>query len=184
MPREPRPPNDRYYAQRTAFVRQGDLFRDVPLGYPFPPDAVDHTAGRRKFLSGPFEPGVGLLLTPTCSMHPQGEDFAGHYAHPHRALAPVRPVEELVQKGAIKEDALALLRRYDGLYNYVYVPALQEADLPESVALIHAPIVVHHDYLEGRRIAQLSPEASIHLKRQLAAHAGGELFSHEDFEDD
>ena len=42
------------------YVRQGDLFQDVPLGYPWPPDAVNHSAGARKYLSGPFEGGFGM----------------------------------------------------------------------------------------------------------------------------
>ena len=46
------------------------------------------------------------------------------------------------------------------------------------------PITLHHDYLEERRIAQLTPTAAIHLKRHLTYHFGGELFSHEDFADD
>lgn len=183
MPREPRPPDDRYYEERTEWLRQGDLFRDVPLGYPFPPDAVDHQAGRRKFLAGPFEPGFGLLLTPTCSMHPQGEEFTGRYAHPHRALAPVRPLEELVERGAVREGAVAQIRQHDQSMNYWYVPAIEAAGLPESLALLHAPIVVHHDYIADRRVAQLSPEAVVHLKRQLAAHVSGSLFAHEDFDD-
>lgn len=115
---------------------------------------------------------------------PQGEPFEGTYAHPNRALAPVLPLMELVELGVVKEGALEQLRKYDHQLNYFYVPPLEEAKLPESLALIYAPIVVHHDYLEGRRIAQLSKVAAVHLKRQLAAHTSGSLFSHEDFDDD
>lgn len=135
-------------------------------------------------MAGPFEPGFGLLLTPTCSMHPQGEEFADRYAHPHRALAPIRPLDELVEHGAIKEAAVPQIRKYDQSVNYFYVPSIEEAGLPESLALLHAPIVVHHDYISDRRVAQLSVEAAVHLKRQLAAHVSGSLFSHEDFDDD
>lgn len=177
---EPRPADADYYAQRTDYVRMGDIFTDVPLNYPWPPDAVEHSEGRRKFLSGPFEPGFGMLLTPTCSMTAQGS--AG-YAHPNRALAPVRPLAELVLAGALKEGALADLRRLDHLVNYLYVPAIEEADLPESLALLYAPTGIHHDYLEGRRIAQLSEEAGVHLKYKLTALTTGSLFSHADFED-
>jgi len=178
---EPRPADEDFYAERTEWVRQGDLFQDVPLGYPFPPEALDHTEGRRKFLSGPFESGFGMLLSPTCSMAAQGEE--GKYAHPVRVLAPVQPLETLVEEGAIKADAVTDLRRYDHLANYFYVPGIPDADLPESVALLYMPITIHHDYLEERRIAQLSRAGAIHLKRQLAAHLGGELFGHEDFDD-
>jgi hypothetical protein len=77
-------------------VRQGDLFQDVPLGYPWPPDAIDHDAGKRKFLSGPFKSGFAMLLTPTCSMIAQG--VADSYAHPVRVLAPAIPLEELLDQ--------------------------------------------------------------------------------------
>ncbi|HTZ87680.1 MAG TPA: hypothetical protein VMB05_13520, partial [Solirubrobacteraceae bacterium] len=109
---EPKPPDKDYFEERTRYVRMGDVFRDVPLGYPWPPDAVDHDAGRRKFLSGPFEAGFGMLLSPTCSFFAQG---ASGYAHPVRMLAPVLPLTRLVADGAIKEQAVADLRIYDHL---------------------------------------------------------------------
>jgi hypothetical protein len=178
---ERRPPDDGYYELRTEYVRQGDIFRDVPLGYPWPPDAVDHEAGSRKFLAGPFEPGFGLLLTPTCSMTAQGAP--GHYSHPVRMLAPVLPLEHLIAEKAIKAGAVDDLRERDHLINYFYVPAITEAALPESVALLYAAITVHHDYLDGRRMAQLSQAAAVHLKYKMTALFAGELFSHADFAD-
>lgn len=177
---EHRPSDGDYYAERSDYLRQGDLFRDVPLGYPLPPDAVDHTEGQRKFLAGPFEPGFGMLLSPTCSMLAQG---AEGYAHPVRMLAPVLSLEQLLETGVIKEPSVADLRTYDHLINYLYLPAIEAQDFPESMALLYAAITVHHDYLEERRIAQLSEVAAIHLKYKLAALFGGTLFSHEDFAD-
>jgi hypothetical protein len=177
---EPRPANAEYYAERTDYVRQGDLFGDVPLGYPWPPDAVDHEAGKRKFLAGPFEPGFGMLLSPTCSIIAQGSPG---YAHPVRMLAPVLPLEHLIEVGAVKEGAVADLRVYDHLVNYFYVPAIEEAKMPESLALLYSAITIHHDYLEDRRVAQLSEAAAIHLKYKLTALYAGELFSHDDFSD-
>jgi len=178
---EPRPDDDGFYEQRTDYLRQGDLFTEVPLGYPWPPNAVDHKHGSRKFFAGPFEPGFGLLLTPTCSMAAQGKP--GFYAHPNRALAPVLPLERLVNEGAIKTGARDDLRRYDHLVNYLYLPALETVGLPESAALLYAPITVHHDYLKDRRVAQLSRSAAIHLKRQLTSHFSGALFRHDAFDD-
>jgi hypothetical protein len=192
---ELRPPDEQYYAIRTDYFRQGDIFRDVPLGYPMPPEAFSHSAGSRKFLSGPFEPGFGLLLTPTCSMTAQGE--AGAYAHPVRTLAPVLPLVRLVDDGAVKAGALDDLRRFDHLVNYLYLPAIDDASMPESLALLYAAITIHHDYLEGggdddgdddpdsgsRRIAQLSEVAAVHLKYKLTALFAGELFAHADFAD-
>ena len=176
---EPRPHDDSYFAERTDYVRQGDLFRDVPLGYPWPPDAIDHSEGRRKFLAGPFEPGFGMLVTPTCSFVAQGE--SGGYAHPARSLAPILPLERLVSEGAVKEGSIQDLRTYDHLINYLYVPAIPEDGLPESLALLYAATTIHHDYLENRRLAQLSEEAEIHLKYKLSAMYTGVVFSHDDF---
>lgn len=179
--RERRPPDQGYYAERSEYVRQGDLFRDIPLGYPMPPDAVDHEEGRRKFLSGPFEPGFGMLISPTCSMHAQGGEG---YAHAVRMLAPVLSIQHLVDTGAVKEAALDDLRTYDHLANYFYLPPVEEHDFPESLALLYGVITIHHDYLVERQISQLSEEAAIHLKVKLTAFFTGSLFSHEDFEDD
>ena len=178
---ELRPSDDVYYVQRSDYVRQGDLFRAVPLGYPWPPDAIDHSAGQRKFLSGPFNAGFGMLLTPTCSMTAQGK--TGAYSHPVRCLAPVLPLADLVAQGAVKESSVGDLRIRDHLVNYFYLPSIEDAGLPESLALLYAGITVHHDYLEDHRITQLSEEAAVHLKYKLCAFDTGSLFSHEDFED-
>lgn len=179
--REPRPQDVDFYAQRSTHLRQGDLFREIPLGQPFPPDALHHQEGSRRFLSGPFEPGFGMLLSPTCSMAAQGGPEG--YAHPFRVIAPVLAVADLVEQGALKPGALEELRRADHLQNYFYLPPIDAVGLPESAALLYAPITLHHDYLEDRRVAQLSSEAAVHLKRQLAAHFSGALFSHAAFED-
>ena len=189
---EKRPPDSDYYADRTEYLRQGDIFREVPLGYPFPADTFSHSEGRRKFLSGPFESGFGLLITPTCSMAAQG--VPGAYAHPVRTLVPILPAAHLIAHGAIKEASLADARIYDHLINYLYLPAIGGAGLPESFALLYAAITVHHDYLEAdeqdsegkgrsRRVAQLSEPAAIHLKYKLTAFYAGELFAHENFAD-
>jgi hypothetical protein len=178
---EPRPPDNDYYAERTSYVRMGDIFQDVPLGYPWPPDAVDHDAGTRKFLSGPFEPGFGMLLSPTCSMVAQG---AQGYAHPARMIAPVLPLAELVEHHAVKEHAVADVRVYDHLVNYFYLPAIESAGMPESLALLYTSITIHHDYLEQRRVTQLAQPAAVHLKYKLTALYAGERFSHEDFRDE
>jgi hypothetical protein len=180
-PREPRPEDSSYYEWRTDYFRQGDLFTEIPLGQPFPPNAVDHKEGTRKFLSGPFEPGFGLLLSPSCSIAAQGA--VGQYAHPHRVVAPILSLERLVEEEAIKAGAVDELRRSDHLVNYLYLPPIPAAKMPESLALLYAPITLHHDYLLDRRIAQLSRSAAIHLKRQLALHFGGALFSHAAFDD-
>ncbi len=153
MPRERRPNDSEYYAERTRWVRQGDQFCDVPLSYPFPPDAVELAEGSRRFLSGPFDSGFGMLLSPTCAMAAQGRE--GEYAHAVGVLAPVLPLELLVELETIKPAAIDDLRVYDHLVNYFYVPSIDDVGLPESLALLYAAITVHHDYL-GDRVAQLS----------------------------
>jgi hypothetical protein len=114
-------------------------------------------------------------------MHAQGGEG---YAHPVRTLAPVLSVEHLVERAAIKEAALPDLRVHDHLVNYLYLPPIEEHDFPESLALLYGAITIHHDYLEERRIAQLSEAAAVHLKFKLTAFVSGSLFSHGDFEDD
>lgn len=177
---EPRPADEAYYEDRTDWYRQGDLFRDVPRSYPFPADASAQVEGRRKFVSGPFDVGFALLLSPSCSMAAQGAE--GRYAHPARVLAPVLPLEDLLAAGAIKAGAIDDLRRYDHLVNYCYLPAIPDL-MPESMALLYTPVTLHHDLLNGCRVAQLSQIAAVHLKRQLAAHYAGQLFEHDDFDD-
>ena len=178
---EPRPADGNYYAERTDYVRMGDLFQDVPLGYPWPAEAVDHAEGKRKFLAGPFQAGFGMLLSPTCSMIAQG---ASGYAHPVRMLAPVLPLAELVERGIVKAASLGDLRVHDHLVNYFYLPPIEEHGMAESLALLYAAITIHHDYLAERRVAQLSQAAAIHLKYKLTALYAGERFSHADFRDE
>jgi hypothetical protein len=178
---ERRPPDDTYYAERTDYVRMGDVFQDVPLAYPWPPDAAGHGKGRRKFLAGPFESGFGMLLSPTCSMIAQG---ATGYAHPIRVLAPVLALAELVERGVVKESSLGDLRVYDHLVNYFYLPPVPEQQMPESLALLYAGITIHHDYLLERRVTQLAGPAAVHLKYKLAAFYSGVRFSHGDFSDE
>lgn len=176
---DPRPADASYYEARTEYLRQGDVFADVPLGYPWPPDAVDHSDGNRKFLSGPFEPGFGMLTTPTCSMAAQGAP--GKYSHQVRMLAPVLPLDRLVDENVVKAGAIDELRKFDHLANYFYLPPIADAGMPESLALLYATITIHHDYLKDRRVAQLSEQAEVHLKYKLSAMFTGFRFSHADF---
>lgn len=46
--------------------------------------------------------------------------------------------------------------------------------MPESLALLAAAITIHHDYLEQRRIAQLTESAAIRLRYKLTAFYAGE----------
>lgn len=143
------------------FLSQGDIFKHVPLAYPFPPGQIveDPAApsGTRHFLSGPFEVGHAMLITPTCSMRAQGT-AVGSYAHPVRVLAVVRSVQELIDRGLLTNDRLGLLRKYDGLINYMYLPESAGLELSESVALLYMTVILHHDMIAGQRVTQLTYE--------------------------
>jgi hypothetical protein len=182
MPSRPERPADADYYERdrVELFSQGDLFRDVPLAYPLPADElVVEEAARgagRRFLSGPLEFGAAMLITPSCSLGAQGT--AG-YGHPVRTLAPVIPLAELVGRGVVKETALADLRRFDHLINYMYLPPLEVDDLEfsmqESVALLYMPVTLHHAFLEGNRVSQLAYRGAQQLQRKLVWFYSGWL---------
>lgn len=183
MPRQERPSDDCYYERRLDLLSQGDIFRDVPLAYPFPPGEIvedpNAASGARQFLSGPFEVGNAILLTPTCSMRAQ-QIADARYAHPVRVLAVIRPVDELLRDGILTTARLGLLRKYDGLINYMYLPDYTE-EFPESVALLYMTVILHHDIIEGQRITQLAYEGAQQLQRKLVAFASGLLFNRSEF---
>src|SRR6266540_3126796 len=180
-PRPERPSDAEYYERdRVELFSQGDLFRDVPLAYPLPADELvidqEERGGARSFVSGPLEFGPGLLITPSCSLGAQG---AAGYGHPVRTLVPAIPLAELVGRGVVKETALADLRRFDHLINYMYLPPLDadelEFSMPESVALLYMPVTLHHAFLEGNRVAQLAYRGAQQLQRKLVWFYSGWL---------
>jgi hypothetical protein len=166
--REERPDDSAYYETRLPLLSQGDIFRDVPLAYPVPGEIVEEenfSGGSRHFLSGPLETGFAMLTTPTCSMRAQGAPHV--YAHPVRTLVPLMPTERLVGEGLLDAAKLGLVRKYDGLINYMYLPPHQESGLPESLALLYMPVTMHHDIIDGQREAQLAREGARQLHRKL-----------------
>lgn len=180
-----RPADDAYYVQpwSDGFL-QGDLFKDVPLAIPAPPDAMVMAEGERRFVSGPFDATLALLISPSCVMAAQGPDVPpGSYAHPARTLIPIRPVSDLVEAGAVPEHNLGNLRA-DRLRNYVYLPAgpgwAADVEWPESAALLYMPITVHHDVIAEDRVGKLSGEAFRHLRVKLMAFVGGFLLDHDE----
>jgi len=182
MPMRPeRPPDVEYYERdRVEPFSQGDLFRDVPLAYPLPADELivgdAEGDGSRRFLSGPLEFGPAMLITPSCSLGAQG---AAGYGHPVRTLVPVIPLAELVARGVVKETALADLRRFDHLINYMYLPPLDvdefEFSMLESIALLYMPVTLHHAFLEGQRVSQLAYRGAQQLQRKLVWFYSGWL---------
>jgi hypothetical protein len=181
-PRPERPSEAEYYERdRGELLSQGDVFRDVPLAYPLPADELivgeeEQDGGSRRFLSGPLEFGPAMLITPSCSLGAQG---AAGYGHPVRTLVPVTPLAELVVRGVVKKTALADIRRFDHLINYMYLPPLNvdelEFSIPESVALLYMPITLHHAFLEGQRVSQLAYRGAQQLQRKLVWFYSGWL---------
>ena len=176
MRKQERPPNESYYETRHRFLSQGDIFKDVPLAYPFPPGQIveDTSAptGARQFLSGPFEMGHAMLLTPTCSMRAQ-QTAEVTYAHLVRVLAVIRPVQELVDRGILNPGSLGVLRKYDGLMSYMYLPESASIGLPESVALLYMTVILHHEMIDGQRVTQLAIDGAQQLQRKLVLFASG-----------
>jgi hypothetical protein len=179
MPRPERPSDADYYERdRVELVSQGDLFRDVPLAYPLPADEllVDEASGGRRFLTGPLAFGPAMLITPSCSL---GAQRAAGYGHPVRTLVPVIPLAQLIEQRAVKETAVADLRRFDHLINYMYLPPLDinelDFSMPESAALLYMPVTLHHAFLEGQRVSQLAYRGAQQLQRKLVWFYSGWL---------
>ena len=168
-----RPADDDYYVEpwSDTFL-QGDVFTDVPIAITAPPDAVVMAEGERRFVSGPFDAGPAMLISPSCAIAAQGTTGAGGYAHPARMLIPIRPIRELVAAGAVLEHNLGNLRA-DRLRNYLYLPATEH--YPESAALLYLVITMHHDVIAEDRVAQLTGAAFWHFRVKLMAFFGGFL---------
>jgi hypothetical protein len=169
-----RPVDEDYYVEpwSDTFL-QGDLFTDVPIAIPAPPDAVVIAEGERRFVSGPFDAGPAMLISPSCAIAAQGPTAPpGSYAHPARTLVPIRPVDELAEAGAVPEQNLGHLRA-DRLRNYLYLPA--SGDRSEGAALLYMPVTVHHDVIAEGRVSQLTGAAFWHLRVKLMAFVGGFL---------
>jgi hypothetical protein len=164
---EARPDDQAYYEIRHEYLSQGDIFRHVPAGYPFPlEDLVVADPGARPFLTGPLDDGMGMLITPSCSMQAQRRS-PGHYAHLVRALVPVVPLDQLLANRTIASDALPRLRRYDNLINYMYLPPSETFDIPESMALLWLPMSLHHRQVDELRVTQLARAGAQQLHRKL-----------------
>lgn len=173
------PPDDDYYVDKpwTEQILQGDIFLNVPLGMIAPPDAILIAEGERRFVTGPFDAGPAMLISPSCAIAAQGKDIeAGQYAHPARILIPIRPLDQLVEAGAIPSDNVGLFRA-DRLANYLYLPEGPEGPegpgWPESAGLLYLPITIHHDVIAQDRAAQLTGSAFWQLRYKLMAFIGG-----------
>lgn len=174
MAREARPADDSYYEPlfRSDLLGQGDLFADVPCGYPSSAqDLADVPGARRLFHSGPLPAGFALLITPSCSMGGEsGMDGSITYDHPVRSLVPVLPIAQLEALEVLNDQRIDAARRHDDLINYIYLPAHGPSGMPESLGLLYLPISLDHDLLiaTGIRVAQLAQEGARQLARKLA----------------
>jgi hypothetical protein len=169
-----RPADDDYYVEpwSDTFL-QGDIFKDVPLGFAAPPDAVVMAEGERRFITGPFDAGPAMLISPSCAIAAQGSRTKPTmYAHPARIMIPIRPVTELVENGVVTEQNLGLLRA-DRLVNYFYLPEI--GDQAEGAGLLYLPITVHHDVICDQRTSQLTGAAFWHLRVRLMHFYGSFL---------
>lgn len=127
--------------------------------------------GERRFVTGPFDAGPAMLISPSCAIAAQGEGVGvGQYAHPARILIPIRPLDQLVDAGAIAGDNVGLFRA-DRLVNYLYLPPARE--WPESAGLLYLPITIHHDVIAQDRAVQLTGRAFWQLRYKLMAFIGG-----------
>jgi hypothetical protein len=104
------------------------------------------------------------------------------YAHPVRTLVPIRPFHELVDVGLLDASKAGLARKRDALINYMYLPASDELGLPECMALLYMPATVHHDFLVGERITQLTIDGARQLHSKLVWFVSGLKLDRETFE--
>ena len=77
---------------------------------------------------------------------------------------------------------LGLLRKYDSLINYMYLPEMPEHAFPESVALLYMTVTLHHDMIEGQRITQLTFDAAQQLQRKLVHFSTSLVIPRSDFQ--
>lgn len=91
-----------------------------------------------------------------------------------------------METGVVRADSVGLVRKYDALINYMYLPALEieEEDFvfPESLALLYMPITLHHALIDGNRMMQLAVEGARQLHRKLVWFSSGWLESRELFD--
>lgn len=179
-----RPADDEYYDDdRTEHVAQGDIFRAVPFHFPIPePGQETEQKGRRRPVEEPpyFE-GHGMLIHYTSGFMAQPPATQG-YAHRYRLIAPIFPFTMLLELG-MAEEALEEMRRSDKIASYMYLPPYPD-EFEESAVLPYRPVLLHHSFLEGKRVTQLRGPAAVQLQLKLATTFLGGKWDPEDLEPD
>lgn len=185
MTHERRPSGKYYEDPGNRLHGQGDIFMDVPLAFPTPADSIavvddDYGDSARAFLSGPLDFGPAMLITPTCSLRAQPHGQG--YSHTVRTLVPIRSVEELLDLDILDASKRGLADKRDSLINYMYLPADPGFGIVESVALLYMPVTLHHQMIDGSRVARLTYDAAAQLQKKLAWYATSVLLERADFQ--
>lgn len=130
-------PESPYYETRFPHLSQGDIFEDVPFG----------TLGPElRYIDNPLEvlhpilPQRGMILSPTCDFRrPSAEQLATDPSlNPYAlqefvVMAPVLSLASVAETwGAKRMTNLGLLRKYDALRRYMYLPPLPTEGLDED----------------------------------------------------
>jgi len=91
------------------------------------------------------------------------------YEHNIRCLVPLLPIADLLADGSLNDDQLREVRRYDGLINFMYLPAHEVSAMPESLAALFLTVPIEHGLLLelATRVTQLAPEGAKQLQRKL-----------------
>jgi hypothetical protein len=95
----------------------------------------------------------------------KGAEGTSGYAHPFRLVAPVLPLQMLIDAG-FGESSIHQLRTSDHFGFYMYLPPYPH-EWPESVVCPYRTVLVHQDLLEDKRVTQLQLPAAIHLQTKL-----------------
>ena len=189
MPREyerfPRQ-QEGYYEHRFPYLSQGDVFDDIPFALTGPEllfveDALP--AVRAADVTGvilqPIVAQRGIIVSPTCDFRRpsaaalQADPALNPYTlQAHITVAPVLPLADLTSRWGNNRDAnLHLLRRYDALRRYMYLPPLPgepaEREWVADLSRANSVAIGLVAKLMDRRLAQLTFVAAQHLQYKL-----------------
>lgn len=175
----PRLQDDEYFEERTRHFAQGDIFREVPFYY----GEVNPVVNADEPTIAMGYTGYGVLITYTSGILRQPPKETREYAHPWRIVAPLVPIELLVQRGVFTDRQVEQLRRDDNFGRIMYVPSFP-GEWRESGIICYQAALVYHDVLEGKRITQLKLPAAVRLQEKLATTFLGGKWNPDDLSPD